>query len=149
MMGKPQIEAAKRWGKIFLEDLDTFKGITPGARKNLNVIQYPHWIKAQKEFLRIIDVARWGEGLTLWHLKRASLASEVAKFWEGKSCHLEELLPCSSQASEFESFKNRYPKLRLGRLIGGIARDFPERVTEHRTNKERTWRIYPLQCDVL
>jgi hypothetical protein len=144
MMWKQQIQNAKRWAEIFLKELDTLHDISPGAIPNLRAVRSPnYWMKndAPEELLRIIDAARWEDGLTLWHFEGASPASEVTKFWKGNRAELEVLLSRSSQASEFESLKHLHPNLHVGRLLGSLAECFPQRVAHHRTNDARFWII--------
>ena len=125
-MWKPQLEAAKRWHRIFGEELNSLHDITPGAIKNLRALRNRYYRAAgHLELLRIIDAARWGGGLTLWHQDRASPPSDVTKPWKGKEPELRGLLSRSSQAEEFEAIKNLHPRAGLRFLLGRLADDFP------------------------
>lgn len=146
MMWKPQREALKRWLRICEKDVDSLHDLSPGAWKNLRTIINPsYWANnnATAELLRIIDAARWGDGITLWHFKGASLASEVAKFWQGKASELEDILSCSNQASEFEALKHLYPSLHVGRLLGRLVEESQGRVAPYHRADARLWIIRP------
>jgi hypothetical protein len=143
MMWKPQLEAARRWHRIFGEELDSLHDISLGAITNLRAIRnrYYRAMVGHLELLRIIDAARWGEGLSLWHQEGASSASEVT--WQGKEPELRELLSRSSEAAAFELIKHLHPRAGLCFLLGRLADDFPQRVADYRTAKERSWIIRP------
>jgi hypothetical protein len=147
MMWKPQLEAAKRWHRIFGEELDSLHEISSGAIKNLRAIRNRHYraMVGHLELLRIIDAARWGEGLTLWHQDGASPPSGVTKPWQGKEPKLRELLSSSSEAAAFEAVKHLHPRAGLSFLLGRLADDLPERVADHRTAEERSWIVRPPQ----
>jgi len=64
------------------------------------------------------------------------------KAWEGGADELEEVLvspasPIEREASRFCNHNN------VARLLGRLAEDMPERVTKHRTNARRLWKITP------
>jgi hypothetical protein len=107
MMWKPQLEAARRWHRIFGEELDSLHDISLGAITNLRAIRnrYYRAMVGHLELLRIIDAARWGEGLSLWHQEGASSASEVT--WQGKEPELRELL--SRSPAEIVTAYDSYP----------------------------------------
>jgi hypothetical protein len=73
------IEEAKRWGKIFLEELDTLNGISPGARRNLAAIVNCYYQPStkHKDLLPIIDAARWEGGLLYGILKERHLRQKL------------------------------------------------------------------------
>lgn len=103
--------------------------------------------RPEAELLQIIDEARFGKMDTkLWDLK--SDHRTIGEAWRGSSMELERLLsdevhdfPCTAS----KEAKRLFLRNDCGRMLGRLAEDRRDRVSEARTGSKRGWLILPPQ----